>query len=425
MRASEPAPVPAEQVAPAREPAITMYDARIAVDVVSRSVSGRATLTYAATPSAGELRLPRHEIEVESVTVNGGPVAVHGDAEIILVELPPAPTTGTGQVEITYRVAPQRGLVFSPGLVYTNFFTCHWLPCKEEPGHKAGFRLDITVPSTFTVVASGHLVQELPAGPGLARFVWEESQPYSTYLYGFAAGQFNQATLRAGERELRVFGVGLSPAELEQRFAPTVGMLRFFEGKATIPLPHPSYAQILVPGGEAQEKSSFSLMGRKELDPILVDVQQDWVIAHELAHQWWGNLITCKDWSHFWLNEGITTFMVAAYEQQRWGAEAYARELDRLRERHRLAIDAGFDVKLAFGGDYPSLAVRRAIVYSKAALFMDVLRRELGETAFWGGLGRFTREHAGQVVESRDFQQDIEAASGRDLSALFDTWVND
>jgi len=265
----------------------------------------------------------------------------------------------------------------------------------------------------------------LPAAPGLGRFVWEEARPHSTYLYGFAAGQLTRATLHAEQTELRLFGVDIPEPGLEARFRATVGMLRFLEERATIALPRATYTQILVPGSAAQEKSSFSLIGRDELDPILVDEADGWVIVHELAHQWWGNLITCKDWSHFWLNEGITTFMVAAYKEQRWGAAAYARELARLRERHARAIDANFDVKLAFAGDYPSLGIRRAITYSKAALFLDLLRRELGDPAFWSGLGRFTRDRAGQTVESRDFQRDFEAASGRDVSDLFKTWVYD
>src|SRR4051812_21180317 len=89
------------------------------------------------------------------------------------------------------------------------------------------------------------------------------------------------------------------------------------------------------------------------------------------------------------------------------------------------AIDAHFDVKLAYAGEYPSLRIRRAIAYSKAALFLDLLRRQLGDRAFWSGLGRFTRERAGQSVESRDFEHDVEAATGRDLSVLFNAWVYD
>lgn len=408
------------------EPDITMYAVRLSIDFASHSVVGVAKLTYVPSTHAQELRLSAHDIHIASVTSNGEPSAYRRVAKNYVIDLPKGePAETTGQIEVAYRATPKRGLVFRPNLVYSNFFTCHWLPCKEAPGDKARFRLDISVPDTFAVVASGQLVQTLPADSGRKRYIWEESQPYSTYLYGFAAGLFTEATLASGHTRLKVFGVDATVSELKSRFYPTGDMLRFFEEKATVALPHSSYTQVLVPGTEAQEKSSFSLIGRREIDPILVDEKDDWVVSHELAHQWWGNSITCRDWSHFWLNEGITTFMVAAYKGHRWGDEEYRRELSLLRKRYQRAIDEDFDVKLSFAGTYPSLSTRRSITYSKAALFLDLLRRHVGEKGFWSGLGRFTRVRAGQSVDSYDFQRDMESATGQDLSSLFEEWVYD
>ena len=147
------------------------------------------------------------------------------------------------------------------------------------------------------------------------------------------------------------------------------------------------------------------------------------MIAHELAHQWWGNAITCASWGEFWLNEGITVFMTAAWKQQRWGEPAYQRELSLARQRHQRAIDASFDKPLAWAGDYPSLALSRAVRYSKGMLFMHALRLELGDTAFWDGLRRYTRAQLGQRVVSADLQRAMEAAAGRSLAALFGRWV--
>ena len=77
---------------------------------------------------------------------------------------------------------------------------------------------------------------------------------------------------------------------------------------------------------------------------------EDWLIVHELAHQWWGNSIICKDWSHFWLNEGITSFMVAAYKEKRWGRSYYEHELKLARNRYQFAVDNNFDVPLSILG---------------------------------------------------------------------------
>jgi len=155
----------------------------------------------------------------------------------------------------------------------------------------------------------------------------------------------------------------------------------------------------------------------------LRDPQEDWAIAHELAHQWWGNLVTCRDWTHFWLNEGLTSFMVAAWKEHRWGRAAYERELQVFARRRETAVKAGLDVPLTYPGPWPSLSVRRAITYSKAALFLDRLRSAMGEDAFWAGLRAYTRAHAGDIVESRNFQEAMEKAAGRGLGALFEEWV--
>jgi aminopeptidase N len=244
-------------------------------------------------------------------------------------------------------------------------------------------------------------------------------------VFGFATGEFTEATSKAGRTTLRYLGVQNSPQALKAKFAPTAQMLAFFEEVSGVPFPHDTYTQVLVPGKVAQENSSYSLIGSDFIDPILSNPQEDWVIAHELAHQWWGNLLTCKTWQHVWLNEGVTVFLVAAYKERRWGRAAYEKEMQLIRRRYQTAVDAGFDVPLAYSQTYPSLSIQRAIVYSKAALFLALLRKHLGEQAFWKGLKHFTQKHVGASVESQDFEFALKEATGKDLSNLFKRWVHE
>lgn len=412
--------------APAGVLDIIGYSTRLRVDVRSRSVEGKTTITYALPYSAPTVwRLPRNGLTIRAVRSLGAPLKYEVEPEELVLDLPRPVEEGKHTAfEIEYRAAPARGLVFGGELVYTDFFTCHWMPCLEGPGDRAAFRLELVVPASYRAVASGQHLGSAPAGAGQMEHVYEEKEPRPTYSFGFAAGKLVEVTEREGDVTLSFLGPG--PASLlQRRFAPTAAMLRFFESKAGVPLPGGRYTQVLVPGSQAQEKSSFSLIGAEELDPILKDPEEDWVIAHELAHQWWGNAITCKDFTHFWLNEGITSFMVAAYKEHRSGPEAYARELRLLDRRHQAAVDQGFDPKLTFAGEYPTLQLKRAITYSKGALFLARLRRELGDAAFWHALKSYTQTRSGQSVDSRDFQRDFEAASGRKLSALFNEWVYD
>ena len=115
--------------------------------------------------------------------------------------------------------------------------------------------------------------------------------------------------------------------------------------------------------------------------------------------------------------------MTAAWKQERFGNAAYAKEIEILRGRRAQLIERGWDKPLAWSGDYPSLGYRRAVQYSKGALFLAELRAAIGEEAFWSGLRAYTRSFAGKTVVSRDFQKAMERASGSDLSAIFGEWV--
>src|SRR5262245_65516391 len=129
------------------------------------------------------------------------------------------------------------------------------------------------------------------------------------------------------------------------------------------------------------------------------------------------------DRTEFLLKEGVTTFMVAAWNEHRWCLDAYQSELDLAGRRLSTAIEQWQDVKLTYRGEYPSIGVRRAFQYSKGALFLATLRTELGDDAFWKALRSYSMTYKGKTVTSRDLQASFEKSSRRDLSALFDVWV--
>jgi aminopeptidase N len=258
---------------------------------------------------------------------------------------------------------------------------------------------------------------------GLVLHRWQSTRPYSPYLYAFAAGPLTRRSVRTAAGELVFLDASGGKADLAGLIAETPGIAAFLADKAGMKLPDDRYIQIVVPGSEAQESASFSLIGETELDRERDDPSSAWVAAHEMAHQWWGNLVTCATWQDFWLQEGMATFMTAAWQEHVSGAAGYRRELDAARRRVERVREIGFDKPLAWGGKYPSLGARRAVQYSKGALFLAHLREMIGDGAFWDGVRRYTRQHAGGIVTSRDFQRAMEQASGRDLSATFREWV--
>lgn len=354
-----------------------------------------------------ELRFDANALSIDSAEANGQAMTWRADDSALVLVLPRAFSAGeTIELRIHYHGVPARGLLFEEGVYYTSYFSCDWMFCAlDRPGDKFRF--------SAVAIADG----------SVRKFSSDERQDYPAYVQGFGGGALREIHERAGAVELVYASAHASEADLRAMFASTPQMLRFFEERAGVAFPHRTFTQLLVRADEAQEAAGFTILGDALVRPILENPHEDWAIAHELAHQYWGNLLTCEDWSEFWLNEGLTTFMVAAWKQHRWGEEDYRREIDLAQQRWARAREAGWDRPLAFSGPYPDLRTRRSIQYSKGMLFLVTLRRELGEEAFWRGLRTYTRAHAGGTVESADLERAMEAASGRDLGALFAEWV--
>ena len=399
------------------------YTVALTPDFAARSVAGESRLELRSTADAlREVVLTANALTIDLASVDGRAIAPEQRGDAVAFPLPRALARGrTASLRIVYHGTPRRGLTFDGDSVYTTYSTCDWMFCAQDrPGDRATLRLELTLPPGMRSIGSGSLTRT--ARGARERHVWRETRPYSSYLFGFAAGRFETAEVRAGRTRLVHASAVATPDELVRVFADTGGALRFFEERAGVPFPHRTYAQLLVAGDEAQEAAAFSVLGAETMAPVL-DGDPDWAVPHELAHQWWGNLVTCASWTDFWLNEGITVFMTAAWKERRWGRAAYDRELALARERLAVAAAAGFDVPLDFAGTYPSLRIRRAVQYSKGALFMDRLRRELGEPAFWAALRHYTTENAGRTVTTADFRHAFERSTGRDLSAAFAGWV--
>ena len=405
---------------------VVHYAVSIAVDFQTREIEGHSEITLRAR-TAGQQRLTfsATHLQIDSVRFNGTALQASATDSGLVVDLPRPLSIGQrATLAFAYHGRPARGLVFNGPTVYASYFTCDWMVCQlDDFGEKAAIDLTLRVPQGMTAYGPGTLTRRSRLPDGAERQVWSEARPYSAYLYGFALGAFTRASAQAGATELVYLSPDADAERLGTLFAPTGDMLAFLQDKAGVPFPHRRYVQVHTPGSDAQEASNYSVVGEKVVAPRLDDPQEDWALVHELAHQWWGNAVTCTDLSQFWLNEGITTFMVAAWKEHRWGRLAYERELASIRNRFDAVAATGGDHPLTYSGPYPSLSARRAVQYSKGALFMDRLRQELGDGPFWAALKSYTRQHAGGVVNSLDLQRSLEQSSRKDLSRLFEEWV--
>lgn len=418
----------AEEGAP-RPVDILRYDLAITPDLAGESVTGVVAVSFVVAADRVEtLGFDAGSLTIESVQMEGRALSFQKDGQRLNIVLPrPLRAKSQGTVEIHYHGMPTRGIRFFPesDQIYTVFATSQWMVCVDAPDERAAVAMEITVPAAWSVVANGHDIGERTLGDRRVTHRFRLDSDVPSYTYGFAAGRFQTITEHARGIELRYVADGLSAEDLRRVFRETPAMLDFFAERAGIPYPGDRYTQVLAAeGNPQQEMSGFSMLPEAYGRQVLAGHGDVVLAAHELAHQWWGNDVTNRDWTHFWLNEGMATFMAAAYVEHRSGREAYVRMMDEYRASYERVRDADRDKPLVFSDWLHPTADDRTLVYRKGAYVLHLLREELGDPLFWNGIRTYTRQFAGRSVVSADFRKAMERATGRDLTSFFARWVD-
>jgi aminopeptidase N len=406
---------------------VLSYRAVVRPDIPARHVSGQVTIrARVLVDGTAVVRLDRGQLTIEHVRDERHALAFDVPSQQLVVHLQRAVRAGTiVTLTVVYAGSPRTGLQFVPERrqAYTIFSTSQWLVCVDDPGDKATLDLEVQVPVDLQVIGSGTPTGQRPRPAGIVAHHFRLSRPTSSFLFGFAAGPFRTIEHRTSGTTIVFAGDGFTDDELRQVFRETPAMLRFFEERAGLSLPGDRYAQVLVANTAGQEAAGFAMLSEAYGRSILADASATTLLAHELAHQWWGHLVTCREWTHFWLNEGVATFMAAAWIGHRFGREAYEQEIARARARVEQVRQESGDRPLVFPSWERPTAADRVIVYQKGALALHALREEVGEDAFWTGMRAYLKAFQGQAVVSADFQAVMERAADRSLKAFFDEWV--
>ncbi|MGI8788821.1 MAG: M1 family metallopeptidase [Pyrinomonadaceae bacterium] len=407
---------------------VVNYDAVIAPDLINKSVTGKVLVRFnSLSENLTEITLNAGVLEIDAVQEKLKILTFEKNESLLKIEFAkPLKIGETREIEIFYHGTPKYGIEFFPkqNQVYTIFSTSRWMPCVDSPDDRASFRLNLITPNNIKTVAGGKMIggRELSNGKILSR--WEQKNPVPTYLFGFALGEFQELNVKNGEMTFRyLFDKSFSAEDIRKIFIDSKEMLAFYEEKAGVKYPYKIYTQVLTAGDAQQEVNGFTLMTAEYGRDVLKDKKDIWLGAHEFAHQWWGNMVTNRDWTHFWLNEGIANFMTAAYFEHRFGRASYLSEIKRYRESYEKVRDAGKDKPLVFPDWNKPTREDRRLVYDKGAYVMHLLREELGEKLFWKGFKEYTRKYWGKSVETKDFQTSMEKVGGKNLSKFFNKWV--
>ena len=400
---------------------VTHYSVKLIPDFDGKILRGEETIEF--RHDAGTVEWQRQlKMEIIRATSSDGDVTVVNESVSLRLR-----TGGNHAAHIEYTAALARGIEwFADKSGFDTAFYCEaWMVCDNSPGQRATLTLEIVLP-----VASGLST----AGPGELRkqwrdkegehFLFEQAAPVQTYLFSFGVAKLNHVA--DGKFILYAKDAGtdsVAQKHLDKTFfAKSADAYAFLRAKAGVDIANPHYAQAFVPGGIEQEAAGIALMPEKYL-PKLETQDSVILMAHEMAHQWWGTLVGIRSWSDFWLNEGMADFLADAYVEQHVGRTSYdAQMADVKREMEKLRAQ-GKDRPLHWENWKDAHDALGELPYIKGALFLDRLRTELGDEKFWRGIALYTSRNAEKLVDSSDFERAMEEASGRDLKALFDEAV--
>lgn len=425
--------------APDREVDIIHLKLDITPDFDGRTLEGTAFLTF--TPVSRPVdRLVLDAVDLEIHSVEGTPnvrgVYVGPETLELTFDEPLQPGE-EGSVSIVYSAEPQKGLYFRmPELGYLpgdeHLWTQgethearYWYPSVDYPNERFSSELICRVPRGMVARSNGRLLGADADEEGFVAWHWLQEKAHPNYLVALVAGRLAGVEDQHGEIPM-AFWTAPSQAHLAPRaFAETGAIMAFLEKEIGLAFPWAKYDQAAVQdylyGG--MENTTLTVLTDRILYPPEVENVREatGLIAHELAHQWFGDYVTCKDWSHAWLNEGFATYYTWLYEGKRdgesamryamWGsAEGIARRSDGTRPIVHREYERGFD-QFSF----------RA--YQKGGWVLHMLREELGEELFRRGIRLYLERHALDSVVTEDLNQALEDISGRSLDRFFDQWV--
>jgi aminopeptidase N len=405
----------------------------LSFDLDARKLMGTATLRMA--PLSGDLReltLDSAALNIESVTVGGGKLAFHSSGEQLVVTLDKQYPAGAPlDFVIKYNTQPKRGLFFvfpdkyhpdRPKQIWANGDTAggnnrYWFPGYDFPNDKTTTEMLVTVPAGWQVLSNGKLVSS--AGN---TFHWLQDKPMSTYLISLVAGEFD----KGGDKwtvPVEYYVPHGKAADIPRTFGRTVDMLQFFSTNIA-PYPWAKYSQAMVDtfGGGMENTSATTEGASAILGAAAFEDRKagtDSLIAHEMAHQWFGDLVTCADWRHTWLNEGFATYFEALWEEHAYGRDVFdwkelqaARGMTQFPSAGSVVPKTDSDTNGAYN-----------LIYNKGGWTLHMLRGQLGDAKFWKAIQHYTKKFIYQNATTNDFVEAVSEATGQDVEWLFDQFV--
>jgi aminopeptidase N len=425
---------------PDREVLVRHLALDITPDFKRRTISGEVNIRFQPNlKPVTQVTLDAVDLAIQSVksgeTIQAWQAA---DGKLVVTFSQPIPPDREANLVVTYSAEPTKGIYFrTPEMGYkegdTHLFSQgeaedsrYWYPMIDAPNAKFSTELTCRVPDGMTVISNGRLVsQDKDPASGWTRFHWTQEKPHANYLVTLVAGYFKKLEDRHRDVPLAFW---TPPSEINAAgtsFQDTREIMDFLEKETGTPYPWDKYDQIcvndFVEGG--MENTSATTLTDDTLFTAETENIHDSgsLVSHEMAHQWFGDLVTSKDWSDIWLNEGFATYYEVLYGGHKHGRDSMLYELyHNARGILAEANDTNAIVRRNYGDP---MSVFNYLAYPKGGWVLHMLRSQLGEDLYRRCIQTYLARHAYKNVQTEDLRAVIHELSGRSFESFFDQWL--
>ena len=414
----------------------------------SEQVSGRAILhTTPYFEPLDTVRLDAKQIQVDSVWINGIPcwsfytttdhlviplnqMAVSNDTLIfeITYQAQPAKNGGSNAIRSNqgmFFINPTGSEIGKPQQIWTQGETnwnSKWIPMIDEPNERFTQDIFLRVEPHFTTLSNGELVSQIK-DDGMRVDHWQLRQPHAPYLIMIAVGEWAVVEDQWEDLPMAYYVDEAYREDAKSIFAHSKEMLSFFSNRLGVPFPWPSYRQLVARDfvSGAMENTTAVVYGDfvQQHKQELIDQHNDAIVAHELMHHWFGNLVTCENWANLVLNEGFATYAEYLWFEHFYGIDEASYHLYGEQQGYL----GGFTYHPLVHYQYAEAEdMFDTHSYNKGALVLHMMRKELGDKAFFASLQHYLKKHAFGAVEIEHLRQSFEDITGKDLKPFFDQW---
>ena len=412
------------------------------LDIPNQSCYGSCSIRLLPVRNGiDRLTLDAVNLKIESVQVNEVTQKFEYDGEQLCIYLSQPTEIGHRLlIAIAYAAEkPQRGIYFiqpdkhyphKPTQVWTqgeDEDSRYWFPCFDYPGQLSTSEIRVRIPQPLVAISNGELIDTVEEAK-YTTYHWSQQQIHPTYLMTLAVGDFAEIRDEWHDKPVTYYVEKGREADAKRSMGKTPQMIEFLSEKYGYPYAFPKYAQVCVDDfifGGMENTSTTLLTDRCLLDEraILDNRNTESLVVHELAHQWFGDLVVIKHWSHAWIKEGM-----ASYSEVMWTEREYG---DQEAAYYRLSEARSYFSEDSSRYRRPMVThvYREAIelydrhIYEKGSCVYHMIRAELGDELFWQAVQTFVQDNAHKTVETIDLLRAIEKATGRNLAFLFDQYV--